>query len=144
MLFPQWPIALIILRLWVLSNTSVDHTEGSITYGSTPTSNIGNAFTSFCREKGINVSSVSTDTANFGFFRNCIDSGGIGIASVHITTTDGDSGHAMAVEGYALYKSNDSSSYLHILRVADGWNSYARNLNNDFGKYNSYKGYAFQ
>ena len=98
----------------------------------------------FCREKRINVSSVSTDTANFGFFRNCIDSGGIGIASVHITTTDGDSGHAMAVEGYALYKSNDSSSYLHILRVADGWHSYARNLNNDFRKYNSYEGYAFQ
>lgn len=102
------------------------------------------AFTSFCREKRINVSSVSTDTANFGFFRNCIDSGGIGIASVHITTTDGDSGHAMAVEGYALYKSNDSSSYLHISRVADGWHSYARNLNNDFRKYNSYEGYAFQ
>ena len=118
--------------------------QGSITYGNTPNSNIGSAFTSFCREKGLDISSIHANKATFGFYRNCIDAGGIGTVSAHITTTEGISGHTMAVEGYALYKSNDASSYLHILRVADGWHSYARNLNNDFGKYNSYEGYAFQ
>ena len=87
---------------------------------------------------------VITCVITFGFYRNWIDAGGIGTVSAHITTTEGISGHTMAVEGYALYKSNDASSYLHILRVADGWHCYSRHLNNDFGKYNSYEGYAFQ
>lgn len=90
-------------RLWALSNTYFDHEENGITCGATLTISIGSAFKAFSDEKGLTiVSNYSQDPTPYIFFKNCIDNGGIGILCTAITTSNGNEGHAMAVEGYAF------------------------------------------
>lgn len=134
------------MDLWNMTNTTVDHVEGNITYGGTTNGNIGTGFVNYCSDRGVTVGQTTNYEPSYSFFTNFIDRGDIGIVMCGIIDKDTNerSGHAMAVEGYATLKKANSGSTVHTLMVFDGWGDNVRYLNIDFDGYSEHiRGVAF-
>ena len=111
--------------LWNASSTTVTSISGGISYGSTSHSNIGPALVQYCASEGVSVTQTSTASPTYSQFQSVINRGDMGIFCGGVadsSATDGRSGHAMAVEGWAkLSLSDQTSDYIYTLMVADGW-----------------------
>lgn len=133
------------MRLWELSGTSEDSNNNGITYGATPQESTGPAFVNFCGENGVYISQALYNNASYDTFVQCINSGNPAILSVGIYDADDGgaaSGHAMAVEGYAIL-GGGYGGYVNALMVADGWGNGVRYVNYNFSKFYRKAGIIF-
>lgn len=131
------------LSLWNLSGTNVDHTSNGITYGSTPTRNIGQASKSFCSQNGKNISYSYSDSADWAKYKSCTDSRNMSIFSAELAGNS-NSGHSMAVTGYMTIVNKDNVlDFMNTLMVCDGWSTGNRILNHNTGHYTWHNGTFF-
>lgn len=129
--------------LWSLSNTTVDHTSGGITYGSTPNNKIGPAFASYCEGNGTTVRYSNSMNPFWDFFKSTVDRGDLSIFCAGINIDGARDGHAMAVEGYSILRpSSGAGENIYTLFVADGWDQ-GRFVNFYYTRYTDTYGVAF-
>lgn len=124
------------MGLWAASGTNTSRVASGITYGETNPNNIGPGLVEFCNGKGIYIMEFTRNSPQYSVFTDCIDSGNIAIMSCAILSSDNEKeGHAMAVEGYAALKANNSGKNVRTLMVFDGWGDNVRYLNYDFNNW---------
>lgn len=134
------------LQLWEDTKTEFDHEDNGITYGSTNIFDGASGFEKFCRRKGKNISTYTTDTVTYNFFTTAIDKGKISVvhAGIFSASDQERSGHSMAVEGYASLSEKNSGKDVDMLMIFDGWNEYIRYLNFDFNGWMDLRGTNFE
>lgn len=128
------------MSLWNMTNTTIDSIgEDGIVYGSTTTSNTATGLVNFCESKGIGLAYRTQPNPSYSVFTNAIDNFYMPIIHCGINEEEGGtierSGHAMPVEGYATIQPKSGGSSLHMLMVANGWDSGMHFLNLDFAYY---------
>ncbi|HAI91317.1 MAG TPA: hypothetical protein DCM21_02055 [Butyrivibrio sp.] len=121
------------LKLWNLSKTFVEYTEGGIQYGSTYEKYLQNAIEDYCYIMTKKIISVGVMTdPTYAQIVNVVKKGKSSIFSSHIYVREESgyvkSGHSVNVLGYAIYNDNSNGKKIKILKVADGWNNRARYL----------------
>lgn len=131
------------LSIWNCTGTSTTSTSGGVTFGSTPYSNIGPGFVTFCNLNNVYITQFSTSDPSYSFFTDAIDLGKPGVFAAAIRKPNGEEGvHAMAVEGYSTL-TNSSGSSLRTLIISDGWYYSARHLLFDSSSMYSKYGVSF-
>jgi hypothetical protein len=141
-------LATIYDELWDLSDTTVDHVSGGVTYGSTPNNEIGPAVSTFLADRGMSVGAISTSSPSYSFFTAAINRGDTAIFSCGINVSNGSggftrSGRAMAVEGYCKLTSNTTGASWDTLIVFDGWNDGGAYVNFNFANYTDTYGVSY-
>lgn len=131
------------MRLWDYTNTTVDHTSGDITYGSTYDANSISGFKKFCSEKGRYFSADMYTVNIYSGFKKCIDSGNVGVIAATIYDHGERSGHMMSLQGYSLLQPKGTSTRIETVRVADGWGANPRYINLTQVEWIMVTGYGF-
>jgi len=121
------------MSLWNYSNTRIVSNSGNIDYGSTDITAIGDAFVNFCNSKGTpGLRAYCENSPGYSFFTKAVNDSYISVFCAGINTANGEEGHAMAVEGYAILRCNNTGDTLNTIMVYDGWSEQIAFLNYEY------------
>lgn len=127
--------------IWDATGTKPISTSGGVTYGSTPRSTAGDGFVRYCAGKGRSITSTFTPSPLYSTFKTQVNQFRHSIFHATVKLPDGsESGHAMAVQGWAQVKRGGLP--LSLLSVFDGWTGITY-LNTSYSGYLSTGGTFF-
>lgn len=110
-------------KIWNYTGTYVYRSSGGIDYGLTDMDNIAVGFALYCSSKGHSQAYQSVFSPSFTRLKNQVNSirHSLFSGSIIRSETGKESGHSMAVGGWATLK--QGNSMLNTLYVFDGWYS---------------------